>query len=391
MLERPISMQKIGKFIVIYLVVTGLVGHLAVIGLYLSKPNLFAKFQLGASKRLGSIAAGSLFSDAIPVQLTLDEEIAKSFSSWQPLSPRSIPPSTIKNGEKSYQSLALAASELMSGDTLRIGEGIYHEAFVIGADHVFIEGNGRVIIENTTVDGKAAVINQGNNNQISNIECRGISVGDGNGACIRHEGQNLRLKHVYFHDSETGLLTGNNPGNVIIEDSRFEKLGYNGLAHGVYINGGVLVVKESLFLGTKSEGHGIKSRAQKTLIERSIFASLSSVDSRLVDISNGGILVVSDSILEKGPGSSNSDMIGYGLEGLRHASNEIALLNNVIIMERNGPDILIHQTGVAPLTRTKNNLVISDETIELEGFNLYFTSRKEANIEPYPVIPAMRH
>ena len=86
------------------------------------------------------------------------------------------------------------------------------------------------------------------------------------------------------------MLTGPNPGRILIRNSRFERLGLNGTAHGIYVGGGELYVYQSEFLRSKSQGMEIKSRARKTVIERSVIASLDGVDSRLLDIPNGGEL-----------------------------------------------------------------------------------------------------
>src|SRR5690606_27406697 len=127
------------------------------------------------------------------------------------------------------------ASALEDGDVLRIAAGVYNEAIVIRASNVVVEGEGLVVLEGKAAGGKAAIVNKGNFNQIRNIECRQIAVPDRNGACVRHEGKNLKLYHVYFHDSEQGILAGNKSGMVIIENSRFQNLGKAGRAHAIYI------------------------------------------------------------------------------------------------------------------------------------------------------------
>jgi len=237
--------------------------------------------------------------------------------------------------------------------------------------------------------GKAAIITKGNNIHIENIECRGIKVKDKNGACVRHEGSNLKLVHVYFHSSEAGLLSGAKGGRIEILDSRFERLGRQGQAHGIYIGGGELIVRGSHFIASVDEGHEIKSRAELTFIDKSIIASLSSEDSRLLDIPNGGRLIVTNSILQQGSGSSNQDAIGYGLENVSFTENTILLKNNIIVLERHGRSQLIHAAGDLVRTEAINNIIVSSDPVELPGFNLIFESRQEAGLPDYPVLPAM--
>src|SRR5690606_29444700 len=157
---------------------------------------------------------------------------------------------------------------------------------------------------------------------IEGLECSGISVRDRNGACVRLEGRDLTLRGVNFHDSEQGVLSGGNNGLVEIEDSMFNRLGEGGQAHGIYIGGGdtALSVRHSHFLDTRNEGHAIKSRAPVNTIRDTVIASLDQVDSRAIDLPEGGRTIISGNVIEEGPNSSNWDSIGVGLE-LRQAAN----------------------------------------------------------------------
>ncbi|MFC1684962.1 hypothetical protein ACFL0R_05795 [Pseudomonadota bacterium] len=382
-------MGKLKKILLGYFVCIGVGAHMFALVLVVAVPDLvhkaYAKGMQWATAHGYNIA--QLDRRTLPVDLAL--EIKQVFGSWEPIAAAENGREGIWIGDTHFSSLKNAAQSLKAGQTLEIGEGVYHEPLVLEENDVVVRGLGHVVLEGAVAQGKAAIITKGNNIHIENIECRGIKVKDKNGACVRHEGRNLKLVHVYFHSSEAGLLSGAKGGRIEILDSRFERLGRQGQAHGVYIGGGELIIRDSRFIASVDEGHEIKSRAELTFIDKSVIASLSSEDSRLLDIPNGGRLIVTNSILQQGLGSSNQDAIGYGLENASYTDNTILLKNNIIILERHGRSQLIHAASDLVRTEAINNIVVSSDPVELPGFNLIFESRQEAGLPDYPALPAM--
>ncbi len=318
--------------------------------------------------------------------------IGQLFPEWQPLPTSAFAPDTqtLRIGMRTFYSMEAAASALKAGDTLDIGAGIYDTALIINQDNITIRGHGHVILEKGTAEGKGSLVIKGNGAQVKNLECRLISVSDGNGACIRLEGTNLSVEHVYFHDSDQGILTGSDPGVVRIRDSRFQQLGLNGRSHAIYIGGGDLQIEDSLFLASKSEGHEIKSRAQITTIKRSIIASLTGVDSRLIDVPNGGTLTVEDSLLAKGPNSSNPDAIGFTLEKERWPDHRVTLRGNLIFLERIESNRLLRLGNDQTTVELFGNLIISAQNTGYEDGNFIYQDREAAGFADYPTLPIER-
>ncbi len=247
-------------------------------------------------------------------------------------------------------SLQSALDGISPGGTVILHPGKYHQGAFVRIDRTRIEALPGAELVGTPVGGKAALVITANDVVIDGLACSGISVGSRNGACIRQEGNNLTLRNVYFHDSEQGLLSGGDRGLLLIEDSRFENLGRAGQAHGIYVNGGELIVRRSVFLASKDQGHEIKSRAKRTLIEDSIVASLGGVDSYLIDIPNGGEAVIRRNILQEGTRSANNGAIAFAMEGDRYENSSIRIEGNVIVLDRNGSILVKAKSHKASLS-----------------------------------------
>ena len=249
------------------------------------------------------------------------------------------------------------------------------------------------------VEGKAALVVKGDDILIEGLECSEINVVNGNGACIRMEGRNLTLRRVYFHDSQEGILVGwigrAEKGRLLIEDSRFERLGFGGRAHAIYVGEGDITfeIRRSRVVASKGQGHEIKSRAARTLIEGCVIASLEGADSRLVDVPNGGEVVIRNNLFQKGPNSQNPDLIAVGLERGKpgrsdHAVNSILIEGNTFILERGHRMNLVHTKHVPPAVLRRNTII--GGLPYREGDNLWYRNLAAAGLDrPGALLPAV--
>ena len=295
-----------------------------------------------------------------------------------------------------FQSLQEAKSAIKDGSQIYLKAGIYTKGIYIKANNINIIGEKNVIFDDAAINGKAALVLTGDNVLVESIECRNMHVRDKNGACIRFEGKNLTLRDIYAHDSQSGVMTSRNNGFVNIEHSKFERLGGKGTgrgyAHGVYIKAKELYINNSIFLSTKGEGTAVKSRSESTIIENSIIASLEAKDSRLIDVSNKGELIIKNSILQQGNHSSNSQLIGYGLEGgeSEYKKNRIDVRDNLFLLDRKSANVIIKYKNVSEKNvQITNNLLIGDflYTDKYIENNSWYFSRKKARIKPFPYLP----
>lgn len=271
---------------------------------------------------------------------------------------------------------------------IRIGPGIYRQGGKLERHNVRIVASKGAVLDGAAVEGKAAIVVAGNDTIIENLACRNIAVKDRNGACIRHEGFNLTLKGVHFTDSEQGILTHDKPGKLIIEDSRFERLGKNGRAHGIYVNGGELEIRRSFILSAKDEGHEIKSRAERTTIEYSVIASLEGNDSRLIDIPSGGVAIIRENLIVEGPKTVNWQLLSFGVEGVRYNTNLLKVEKNLIISDRPGGSEFIGLSDDVRAPIIAGNIVVGN--VRYKGWpvnNYFFDKRSDIRLPPAPLLP----
>ena len=293
----------------------------------------------------------------------------------------------------SYPSIQAAFDAAKDGDVVTILGGVHTEGGLLRANGVTVRGARGAKLVDAAVRGKAALVLQGRDTVIEDIECSQSRVRDGNGACIRLEAENLTLRRVHVHNNEMGLLSGDRTGLVVIEDSLFERNGFPGaaLGHNIYVGGGELVIRRSRVLAARNEGHEVKSRAARTVIEESVIASMDSEDSRTIDIPNGGDVIIRKSVIQMGPQSVNWDMFGIGLErgrghGQDHAQNSLVLEDNIIISDRAQGTQVLNLRDVQSKTIRNNTFVGGPPTHYLDQ-NFWYPTRAAAGFEPFPAIP----
>lgn len=190
----------------------------------------------------------------------------------------------------------------------------------------------KVVITDKACGGKALFITIGADITIRNLTLTRARVPDANGAGIRGEGDTLVVDRVRFINNQNGILTGLEGATVIVRDSVFDRNGTceKACSHGIYVGAAKLLrVENSRFSDTR-QGHHIKSRALRTeIIGNTISDGPDGTASYLIDVPNGGSLVVRDNTMEKGPRAENrSTAISIGAEGVTQPTRELLIENN---------------------------------------------------------------
>ncbi len=277
---------------------------------------------------------------------------------------------------RSYTYCSQVASLVQHGDTVEIDFAIYvNDPQVIwNKNNLYIVGIGGrprleagSIIANDMSNGKGIFVISGSNVHVHNIEFANAVVQDNNGAGIRQEGANLHISNCRFVSNEMGILAGNIPNcKTTVEYCEFVNGGSTlnpGYQHNIYINHiDTLVFRYNFTYDAIAEGHELKSRATYNFILYNRIANQSSEDSRTIDLPNGGTSVIVGNIIEQGPNSANSNLLGYGLEGLtNNAPHELYCVNNTFINKKATGSFIQIANGTETLF-VKNNTFAGAKT-----------------------------
>jgi hypothetical protein len=256
-----------------------------------------------------------------------------------------------------------AATIAADGDIIRIDPGRYADCAIWNASHLVIEAaEPDVVIAGKTCAEMGIFITRGNDITIRGITFADASVIWHNGAGIRAAGDNLTVEHSRFIHNENGILAGGSPGSVVrITDSTF--IG-NGAcialcAHGVYAGAPIalLEIDHSVFVDTKV-GHHIKSRARNTVIrDSSIQDGPAGTASYLIDIPNGGNVLIQGNTLEKGLHSQNPAVaISIGEEGVKNPTNALIIRNNVFHSDEPERTLFVRNSTQTPADLSGNTV-----------------------------------
>jgi pectate lyase len=271
---------------------------------------------------------------------------------------------TLAVGPGGFSNPSEAVAKAHDGDTIQIAPGEYFDCAVIRQNNLTLEGTGpadKVVLTDKTCMGKGLLVTSGQNITIRNLTLTRARVPDRNGAGIWAEGANLNIDGVRFINNENGILTTANPAStIVIRNSRFEENGVcaPNCAHGIYIGKiAHLVVENSQFLQTK-QGHHIKSRAAATEISgNTIEDGPEGTASYLVDIPNGGDLILRDNTMEKGPLAENhSAAVSIGAEGVENRTRQILIENNRFRLDAPYQTVFVRNLTATPAQLVGNRL-----------------------------------
>lgn len=220
------------------------------------------------------------------------------------------------------------------GDIVLIDPGTYADCAVWHASHLTIAATGPgVVLAGKTCRSKAIFIIDGDDVTVRGVTFAHAAVPGHNGAGILDEGGSLTVESSAFIDNENGILTGVAPTATIrVLDSRFRGNGscVSACAHALYAGrAGLLDVEHSRFTDTHV-AHDIKSRALRTvLLDNAISDGPRGNASYLVDLPNGGDLLMERNTLSKGPHTANeTTAVDIGEEGVRNATRSLKIIDN---------------------------------------------------------------
>lgn len=264
-----------------------------------------------------------------------------------------------------------AALVAADGDTIQIDPGSYTDCAVWRANHLTVAAAGPgVILRDRVCQSKGIFVTVGSDMTIRGITFTGARAPAHNGAGIRAQGRNLTLIDSRFIDNENGILAAAMPGSTIrVLDSEFRGNGTcaRACAHGIYVGTvDLLDIERSRFV-EQYVGHHIKSRALRTvLIDDTIMDGPDGTSSYLVDLPDGGDLLLRGCVLEKGPKSDNPLVaVMIGEEGSANPTRRIEVLDTQFRNDLARPTVFLRNFTRVPAELVGNRM--SGRVVALDG------------------------
>lgn len=248
-----------------------------------------------------------------------------------------------------------AATVAMPGDVVRIETGTYQDCAIWRASQLTIEAmGGPVRITGPVCADKGLFVILGNDVTVRGITFTGAVDSWHNGAGIRGLGNNLTVRDSIFIDNEDGILTAGGPGSVVhVSGSRFSGNGacIGECAHGIYAGTAIalLRVDHCAFANTRT-GHHIKSRARTTIVEdNAIKDGDDGSSSYLIDVPNGGNVLIDGNDMEKGPKTENrATAISIGEEKVTNPTQVMIIRDNRFQNDTGASTMFVrNSTGIA--------------------------------------------
>lgn len=245
-------------------------------------------------------------------------------------------PFVVQETGKGFSRLQDAVEAIGGGaGTIMIAPGQYRQCAVQQAGQIaYVAAEpGTAVFDGVACQGKAALVLAGQGAIVNGLTFQNIRVSDDNGSGIRLQQGNLHVMESLFRDSQSGILSHDDPGaTIVIERSTFSGLGYCGddCAHSIYIGDyGRLIVSNTRFeRGTG--GHYVKSRGARIEVSESSFDDSDGHSSNyMIDLPNGATGRIGGNVFVQGSDKENySAMIVVAAEGAEHSSNGLAVAGN---------------------------------------------------------------
>ncbi len=276
---------------------------------------------------------------------------------------------------RAYTTPAQVSNLVSDGDTVSIDAALYpnHPQVYLTRNRLLLRGiGGRPRLEAGAAlagnaNGKAIFVISGADCAVENLEFANAAVPDHNGAGIRQEGCDLTVRYCFFNGNEMGILGGAYTDcTVTMEYNEFANNGSTsnpGYQHNIYIGRiDTFIFRYNYSVNAIAEGHELKSRAKNNIILYNYTGNQTTTDSRTIDLPNGGTAILVGNVIEQGTSSANSNLFGYGMEGLSNpAPHNMWVAHNTFVNKKSTGNFIQAGAGTDTLF-LKNNILAGAKT-----------------------------
>ena len=250
-----------------------------------------------------------------------------------------------------FGTISAATAAAAAGDTVTVQAGTYTNDFATVYNSISLVAVGGVVSMVATVappNGKALLTDYASVS-VNGFAFYGAAVADANGAGIRQGGGDLTVTNCLFQDNQDGILVDGNPDTTVtIRHSEFNHNGAgDGYSHNIYVGAVKAFIADDIYSHDAIVGHEIKSRAAMTSITNSrIQDNATGTASYGIDLPNGGVAIISNNVLQKGPASPNNALVDYGSEGNVPANSTLTISGNTVVNDVNRGFLLLNRSTV---------------------------------------------
>ena len=267
---------------------------------------------------------------------------------------------------KTYATPSAAASAAQAGDTVEIAPGVYpKDVATWRANNLVLRATAKYAhlrADGAHAGGKGIWVIAAHDVTVENIEFSGAKVPDENGAGIRIEGRNLKIRNCYFHDNENGILGG--AGHLVIENTEFFNNGFgDGFTHNMYVSPADTFTLIGSFTHHARIGHNVKSRAKvNRILYNRITDDADGTASYNIDLPNGGVAYIIGNVIQQSPNSDNTTLVSWGAEGLNGTDNRVYISHNTLVNDMSR-GTFISLSGTPSVAKAVNNLFVGPGTL----------------------------
>lgn len=266
--------------------------------------------------------------------------------------------------------IADAARRAKDGDVVEIEAGDYHGDVTSWPQRRLtirgVHGAARLFAAGRVAEGKAIWVFKRGEFDVANIDFVGARAGDRNGAGIRLERGQLRLRNCLFWDNQMGLVTAGRPyatdTTLDIESSEFA---YSHVerkwGHNLYVGAIDRLRVTGSYFHHASRGHLLKSRAAVSeVLYNRITDESGGRASYEVNFPNGGQVLLVGNIVQQQQATENGIMVSYGEEGYQWPVNTLHMASNTLVNDHPQGGAFLRVAAGATAVVSANNLLVGN-------------------------------
>ena len=237
------------------------------------------------------------------------------------------------------------------GGTVELPKAAYAECATVNVPVVVCGAPTTIDVSGEHLTNGKAIFDAQASCELRDLTLRGASVESNNGCAIRGgPDASIKLQNCTISGNEMGLLMMGGHGAVLeITDCEIRENGLStgGLGHEIYCNAEPraqwgecnLVVTNSEIIGGARTCIALKSRATNTTVKncalRGSTSSDPSVAGRVVDIPDGGEVLIEDTLIELQASSPTASLLGFCTESTAQGVGTVTLRNVIVSDQRN--------------------------------------------------------